>query len=110
MSVRTVLPEDIEKHLVAEYGLPKENVKMMLDASKQSLTENIALAVESVANGDSKTLLRAAHSMKGALLNLGQKEVADVAGALEKIAESPDSQDQFLEYIADLKDGLKLLM
>ncbi|MGL1936979.1 MAG: Hpt domain-containing protein [Fibrobacterales bacterium] len=92
------------------YGLPEENIDMMLDATKKSVTENLGLAEKSLAEHDSESFVRVAHSMKGALLNLGQEGWAGVASQMEEKGKESMDDPLLNTLLHDLQQGLSQLV
>ncbi|MGL1903578.1 MAG: Hpt domain-containing protein [Fibrobacterales bacterium] len=110
MSLEPVLPESIRVHLADVYGLPEENIDMMLEATKKSITENLELAEKSLLEKNSETFVRVSHSMKGALLNLGQEGWAEVASQMEKLGSESITENSLSGLLKDLQQGLSNLV
>ena len=80
------LLERIAAHLQGTTGMNVAQVKRLLLAARRSIRDNLAKAKETLAAEDYQALGRAAHTLKGTLLQCGQKDLAEQAEKLESTA------------------------
>ena len=70
-------------HLATAYHLSPEKISFLLDSSRASLKENIRKAEAALDRGEFHVLAAKAHSLKGALLQLGLDDLAELAQSIE---------------------------
>jgi|GEM_PF-1891687 len=80
------LLEQIADYLQASTGMTVAQVERLLLAARRSIRDNLAKAKEALEAEDYQTLGRAAHTLKGTLLQCGQNDLAGKAEKLESIA------------------------
>ncbi len=78
MSVR-----EIKKYLINQFGLPEDQVALMIPDLLSALSEHLQHLKEAYAEDDNEKLERYAHTIKGACLSIGLKECAAVAAEIE---------------------------
>ncbi|MDR3089453.1 MAG: Hpt domain-containing protein [Desulfobulbaceae bacterium] len=79
----TELNQRIRVYLTATFHFSDEQLSQMLPGFFDTLRGHLAAVEQSIA-GDSEELSRAAHTLKGALLNLGLEPEAALALELEE--------------------------
>ena len=93
----------IREHLSTAYLLPEEKIETVLPRFLASL-QDLIQDLERTAGAESREALgRAGHTMKGALLNLGLKELAAIAFVLEQSSRAADLEQDYAQVIAELK-------
>ena len=93
----------IREHLSTAYLLPEEKIETVLPRFLASL-QDLIQDLERTAETESREALgRAGHTMKGALLNLGLKELAAIAFVLEQSGRTADLEQDCAQIIAELK-------
>ncbi|MHB8790373.1 MAG: Hpt domain-containing protein [Desulfobulbaceae bacterium] len=96
----------IRAHLSTAYLLPEEKIDVVLPGFLQSL-QALMLNLEQVAATETEDALsRAGHAIKGALLNLGLKELAATAFILEQNSRMADYDQDCARLIAELKEEI----
>jgi signal transduction histidine kinase/CheY-like chemotaxis protein len=75
--------EQIAAHFQASFQLPAEQIQRLLTAACKSINDNLAMADTALAEKNYPALGRAAHTMKGTLLQCGMNGLADQAEAIE---------------------------
>jgi HPt (histidine-containing phosphotransfer) domain-containing protein len=88
--------------LLERLGGDEEFVAEIVEIFLETADEMLAAVDSAVAAGDAHRVERAAHSMKGALLNIAAEPVADIALRLEQAGRSGE-----LELCSQLYDELK---
>lgn len=93
----------IRTHLSTAYLLPEEKINSVLPRFLDSL-QTLMLNLEQVAETETEESLgRAGHAIKGALLNLGLRELAALAFLLEQNGRTEELHRDSAELIANLK-------
>lgn len=93
----------IREHLSTAYLLPPEKIETVLPRFLESL-QALIFNLERAAETDSReTLGRVGHTIRGALLNLGLKELAAIAFVLEQNSRTADLEQDCAGVIAELK-------
>lgn len=79
------MPLDIhvKSYLRQHFGLPEEQIELMLPDFKKTLSQHMNALASAHQQGDLSVLKDAAHTMKGALLNLGFSDTAELAQKIE---------------------------
>ena len=75
--------ENIVSHLITEFELSQEQVDEMLPLFVETIHSHMELLEETVKENDHVAMKKMGHTMKGALLNLGVMELADLAHQIE---------------------------
>ena len=105
----TVSIENVRKHLEESFGLEGGEIDEVLSAYWDSLRDNLTDLQQAMETGNGVKAGRCAHSVKGALLNLGMTELADWAHILEK--ELPGAiEDTHTAMAAELNSTLTELI
>lgn len=103
---RAEYQQKIENHLRSAYLLSDDKIKKVLPqffANLKSLMNDL----EKYSNSENKEALsRTGHTMKGALLNLGLLQLADIAFAIEKFDALQDNTTDVVKLITELRDEL----
>lgn len=102
--------EMIEQCLHDKFHLSAEQVQEMLPNFLTALTthlQNVDVALES---GDLTELGRAGHTIKGALLNLGLNDCADIAKIIELNSKACDADTDFKGLVQELHKSLEPLV
>ena len=109
-------PENLEKNirdfLTKKYNMTPESIDSMLNGLTESLINEFNQAEKTLSQEDLKTFSRHAHSLKGALRNMGLEEWALRAHRIEKL-QTKGNEDQLqslAEQLQFLKKGLRQLM
>ncbi len=94
--------ETIKDHLERQYHLSLEQVEQMLPSFIQTLDSHMGDLREAWAREDLLNLGRAGHTIKGAFLNLGLDECAEIAFRIEKSGKAGDASEDYEELIRQL--------
>lgn len=97
-----------QTYLKNELGMDDEQVLEILKALAAPLKTTLNLVKEAYTERDLKELAETAHSLKGALLNLGLNELANIATMIEESAKNSIEKqlEQDLSYIQASLQGL----
>ena len=100
--------EQVCKHLMKNFGLEMEEAESVLEVYADSLKENLLHLQQTLDNGEQVEGGRQAHALKGALLNLGLPDLADIAFILEK-GLPKEITDEYQDMVTTLTDTLQVL-
>jgi len=101
---RTAYHQIIRNHLRTAYLLPDDRIEALLPRYLASLQELMARLEQSAGTASPEETGRAAHALKGALLSLGLKEVAEKASAIEQSCRPDMNETDCRRLIAGLKE------
>ncbi len=98
--------ENLRQHFKSMYQLADEQIDLMLESSARSLRATFA-EMEEIFLGTKnyQKLARQAHSMKGVLLNMGEKEWAARAREIEVAALAAEEKD-YRQLIDEIRMGV----
>ncbi len=98
----------IKQHIQTAYMLSAEKSEQLIPNFLLTLRK-YALELEPIhARGDLQALGKTSHTVKGALLNLGLTELADVAYAIERNSKSENREYNYRETIQELTKTILL--
>ncbi len=100
------LMERIKVHLRSAFNLPDDKVATMLPTFLVTLQGHMGKIEELFATADLVELGKAAHTMKGALLNLGLQDMAAIAHTIELRGKAQDSGADFAALVRELRLGI----
>lgn len=98
--------ENIRSYLRDQFNLPTEQVDALLPGFQVTLAAHMANIEKALRDGELMTLGRAAHTMKGALLNLGVIGGAEIAQQIEVKGKAGDHSTDYAELVANLRESL----
>ncbi len=98
--------ESLRRHFKNTYKLADEQIDLMLESSARSLRATFAAMEDAFLDQDFyEKVARHAHSMKGLLLNMGEKEWAERAREIEVAALDRKNMD-FRQMIGEIHQGM----
>ena len=97
---------DIKRYLQNKFNLPEAQVDLMLPDFIVTLSDHMHNIQSAYGSGDLVWLGRAAHAMKGALLNLGLSQAAAVALIIEENGRDQNQNADFQSHISQLQDRI----
>lgn len=100
----------IKDHLLQKFHLPIEQIEAMLPDFLSALEGHMENLQAALAGGNLYKLGKAAHTIKGAFLNLGLPECADIALRIEERGKAEDSTENYQELVNQLENMLKDVM
>lgn len=84
----------LREHFRTTYTLDEAQVELMIQSSQLSLEVTLSAAREALLKDETcQSLARAAHNLKGLLLNMGEESWAQVARQIEQAAISNEEFD-----------------
>ncbi len=87
--------EQIVRYLSNQFSLSEEQIRSMLPEFKKTLGEHIVVLKEQNSKGQLQNLAKAAHTIKGAFLNLGLSDCAALAVQLEISAANNNPDEDY---------------
>ena len=94
--------DTIRNHLEQQYHLPNEQVEVMLPSFIKTLSNHMVDLHDALAQGDLLLLGRAGHTIKGAFLNLGLDECAQLALRIEQSGKAGDASEDYKRLIRQI--------
>nr|MBF0223681.1 response regulator [Desulfobulbaceae bacterium] len=106
---KTVSLSSIRNHLTSKYKFPQSKIDFLVQGIQKPMIKNFADAENALQQKNYPELMRAAHTIKGALLGLGIDDWAELALSIEKAAKDEKNID-FRLYLDELRNGLAPLI
>ena len=102
--------QQIRNHLSSAYQLSEEKINMIMPQFCESLQMMVAnLEQLTATDNTSEAVSRAGHTLKGALLNLGLRDLAEKAVILEINSRARAREGDCIRIINELKEEIKNL-
>jgi histidine phosphotransfer protein HptB len=98
--------EHIRSYLCAQFNLPTEQVEAMLPGFMATLAAHMTSIEKALREDELVALGRAAHTLKGALLNLGVIDGAEIAQQIEANGKAGDRSTDYATLVAELRESL----
>ena len=89
----------VRHHLSRKFDLPDEQIELMLPEFKKALLQHMKGLRTAQQQGDPDALAEAAHRIKGALLNLGLEDCAELARKIEIGSGARDTAVDYASFI-----------
>lgn len=100
----------ITSHLEKSYNLSNEKIDEMLPRFLSRLAEYLQMLEQEIANNNIEAVALTSHTLKGALLNLGLKELADEAWIIEKKYKSYDNSVDYKKVFNTLQKEIRIIL
>lgn len=100
----------IRKYLCSRFNFPDEQIDQMLPSFITTLGEHMTGLEGALQSGDLVELGRKGHTIKGALLNLGLHEFADIALEIEQKGRDQDQSVDYASLVEQLRNNLQSLL
>jgi len=97
--------QDVSCFIKETYQFGPEQIETMLKSFRESLKQEFINAETGLAQNNSTVVWRAAHTIKGALLNGGVTEWAEFARKIELSAKNGEEKD-YKQLFNELKNGV----
>ncbi len=104
--VQQSLTDRVSAFLCDYYKLPEEKVADMLPTFLDVLQNHIINMEKTVKEGDIHTIGRVGHTLKGALMNLGLDDFAEIAKTIEKEGKAGRWGVDYSSLVDQLKENL----
>jgi len=95
--------QTVMDHLKTAYLLNDEKIESMIPVFLATLHTHMNRLAELAAEGDTDQLSKASHAVKGALLNIGLRDLAEIAYTLEKQCKCGTCPENYQDMITDLQ-------
>jgi HPt (histidine-containing phosphotransfer) domain-containing protein len=96
----------VENYLAEQFHLTEEQIESMLPGFVATLEAHMQNLEAALTEKSMITIGKSAHTLKGALLNLGLKECAKTALLIEEEAKAGDDSTNFKKLVDDLRISL----
>lgn len=96
----------VKDHLQEQFGLSYEQVEDLLPLFLKTLGGYLVDLETAVAAKDLQLLTQNAHTIKGALLNLGLTDSAEQAKVIELLARTGNESTDYSRKASELREGL----
>ncbi len=100
----------IRSYLTEKFHLPEEQVREMMPNFVVALSSHMEKIETALQSGDRAILGKSGHTMKGALLNLGLFESAEIAKMIELKGKANDESADFQGLVQKLRKTLDVLI
>jgi HPt (histidine-containing phosphotransfer) domain-containing protein len=100
----------IREHLATQFNLSIEQVDSLLPSFIDTLGKHMSALEQALGSQDPLLIGKAAHTIKGAFLNLGMGECARIALDIEEKGRIGGSLPEFQQLIEDLRGHLTSLL
>ncbi|OEU51381.1 MAG: hypothetical protein BA862_06670 [Desulfobulbaceae bacterium S3730MH12] len=95
--------KQIKQYLFEQFSLTEEQIETMLPGFISTLVSHMQNLENALVENNPTTMGRAAHTIKGAFLNLGLEECAQTASLIEEKGKAGDMTTDFQKLINDLR-------
>ena len=101
--------QQIREHLHMAFNLSDEKIDSMMPSFLDTIFSHLQTTEEIYASGNLAGLSKAGHKLKGALLNLGLSDLAEIALAVEQKAGREDMTADYGAMLSRLKGEITKL-
>ncbi len=98
--------QKIRNYLKMQFDLPLEQIDSMIPDFINTLADHFLHLEAALNQGDDRQLGKAGHTIKGALLNLGLHDCAEIAYQIEKNGKAGKKTAASRELVASLREKL----
>jgi len=98
--------QHIKSHLAERFNLPAEQIETMLPSFVMTLSDHMQSLEEALEENNPVTLGRIGHTIKGAFLNLGLDDCAQIALQIEERGKAGDHTTNYRQLVDDLREKL----
>jgi HPt (histidine-containing phosphotransfer) domain-containing protein len=98
--------DSIRRYIKRQYNLPDEQIESMIPLFLATLAQYLTTLDQACAAINPAELGQIGHTIKGALLNLGLHEAAEIALAIEQHGKAADGSADYQALAAELKNRL----
>ena len=95
--------QQIKEHLARQFNLTTEQIDSMISGLISTLAGHIRNLEEVLDQGDLEQLGKAGHTIKGALLNLGLNECAEMAYEIEAGGKAGDRDVDYKLLVSSMR-------
>lgn len=109
-NIRHPSVQTIREYLAKQYNLPAEQIESMLPSFLSTLKDHMERLDKALMEQDSLLAGKAAHTIKGAFLNLGLTECAELARAIEQAGKSGKKVEDLTTNVEKLRLNLNRIL
>ena len=95
--------EDIKAYLAEHFNLQTEQIEMMLPSFISTLDMHMQSLENALEENNPIAIGKVGHTIKGAFLNLGLEECADIAHRIEERGKAGDYDTNYKQLVAELR-------
>jgi histidine phosphotransfer protein HptB len=100
----------IKSYLFNQFSLSEEQVSEMLPSFLFTLSEHMTSLEKAFASGSLEVLGKSGHTIKGAFLNLGLADCAEIAQQIERRGKAGDRTTDYARLVADLRAKIDVII
>ena len=100
----------IKSYLFNQFSLSEEQVSEMLPSFITTLSGHMTNLEKAFANGNLEVLGKSGHTIKGAFLNLGLADCAEIALQIERQGKEGDLSTDYARLVADLRKKIDVII
>ncbi len=102
--------DQIKTYLSDHFNLGDEQVAEMLPSFISTLAGHMANLEAALESGNPGILGKSGHTIKGAFLNLGLTDCAEIALQIERRGKEGDRSADYLRMVADLREKIDVII
>jgi histidine phosphotransfer protein HptB len=102
--------DQIKSYLSRQFSLGEAQVSEMLPSFILTLSTHMTNLEKALASGDLEVLGKSGHTIKGAFLNLGLTDCAEIALQIERSCREGDLSTNYARLVADLRGKIDVII
>jgi HPt (histidine-containing phosphotransfer) domain-containing protein len=102
--------DQIKSYLSQQFSLGEDQVSGMLPGFISTLSAHMTNLEKALASGDLEVLGKSGHTIKGAFLNLGLRDCAEIALQIERKCKEGDLHTDYGRLVADLREKIDVII
>jgi HPt (histidine-containing phosphotransfer) domain-containing protein len=102
--------DQIKSYLSKQFSLGEEQVSAMLPSFISTLSGHMNNLEKAFAGGNLEVLGKSGHTIKGAFLNLGLTDCAEIALQIERKGKEGDLSTDYARLVADLRVKIDVII
>jgi histidine phosphotransfer protein HptB len=102
--------DQIKSYLFRQFSLSEEQVVEMLPSFFTTLSGHMASLEKAFADGNLEILGKTGHTIKGAFLNLGLIDCAEIALEIEQQGKAGNMSTDYARLVADLRKKINVIV
>ena len=95
--------QHIKAYLTEQFNLPGEQIDMLLPSFIATLGTHMQNLERALHENNPASIGKVGHTIKGAFLNLGLKDCADIALSIEEMGKAGDHAADYKQLVEDLR-------
>ncbi len=95
--------QNIKTYLKEQFNLPAEQIETLLPSFIATLGSHMQNLENALAENNPTTIGRVGHTIKGAFLNLGLEDCANIALCIEERGKAGDHNTNYKQLVEDLR-------